>query len=94
MRTSEPLIWTTTGLGFAPRPNVMYPVSPVSAPIPVTLEVTGRGVVISVAVMAESEKMAYSIAGYAKHAESWLWNAMARGEWGNGASFTPFVKKI
>jgi hypothetical protein len=52
---------TTPGLCFEPRPRVMYPVNPVSAPIPVTLVEIGRGVVRSVAVMVGMEKSAYSV---------------------------------
>lgn len=89
MRASVWLIWTVAGLGFAPRPSVIYPVRPEKAPIalePAEL-VTGRGVEISVAVIEEMEKIAYSVGEYAKHAVSWFINEIMRAECGKGASY-------
>jgi hypothetical protein len=60
MRASVSLIRTQAGFGFAPSPNVMYPVRPVKAPMalaPVEV-VTGRGVEMSVAAMVGMENMA------------------------------------
>ena len=58
IRISDSLRVTTGGFnGLAPRPNVIYPVSPVSAPI-VAEVVMGRGVEMSVADIVEMEKRA------------------------------------
>lgn len=43
---------------MAPRPSVMYPVSPVNAPMVLVEAVTGRGVEISAADIAWVENMA------------------------------------
>jgi hypothetical protein len=58
MRTSDSLIRTTAGFAFAPRPNVMYPVRPVNAPMAVVEVVIGKGVDISVADIVGIENMA------------------------------------
>jgi hypothetical protein len=59
IRISVSLTVTTAGFdAFAPRPNVIYPVSPVSAPMAVVDVVTGRGIEISVADIVWIEKMA------------------------------------
>lgn len=51
-------IRTAAGFGLEPRPNVMYPVRPVNAPIALAEAVTGSGVEMSVAVMLDIENMA------------------------------------
>lgn len=68
IRTSFSLIRIDAGLGFAPSPRVMYPVRPLNAPMAPALldEVTGRGVVISTAVIVDIVKIAYSVGEYAK----------------------------
>ena len=58
MRASDSLMVTTGGFSaLAPRPNVIYPVSPVKAPMVVEVA-TGNGVEISIADIVEMEKMA------------------------------------
>lgn len=62
--------FTTAGFAFAPRPNVIYPVSPVNAFIAVPDPVMGSGVTMSTAVIVRIENIAYSVGEYAKHAVS------------------------
>jgi hypothetical protein len=58
IRASDSLTVTTGGFNaLAPRPNVIYPVSPVKAPMVVEV-VMGRGVEMSVADIVGMEKMA------------------------------------
>ena len=82
MRASVGLIATAAGFGFEPKPNVIYPVRPVRAPIAVALVevVTGSGVVMSVAVIEGIEKMAYSVGEYAKYTVSGFMNEIIRAE--------------
>jgi len=82
IRASVSLIRTHAGFNFAPSPKVIYPVSPVNAPmaLPPAEVVTGRGVEMSVAVMVGIENMAYSVGEYAKHAVSWSRKDIIRAE--------------